>query len=96
MTTFLGAMPGPSTDQSIGQSTQFRLNTSIEPSVLPRVMEAFAKLTIVPDAFVAERKTGERMEIDIHVGGLDRAQADHLASGLRRIIYVDSVLVSPA
>ncbi|MBT6096322.1 MAG: hypothetical protein HOH04_15660 [Rhodospirillaceae bacterium] len=96
MTTFLGAMPRESTSTP----THFRLNAGIEPSVLPRVLDVFAKLAIVPDAFIAERKPDQKpdevMAIDIHVAGLDAQQADHLASRLRSIIYVDSVFVSLA
>lgn len=89
MTAFLGAMPPSSAENS----THYRLSAAAEPSVLPRVIEAFAKLALVPERVGAERAGGE-LSVDIRLAGLDRAQSDHLASALRRIIGVDAVLVS--
>jgi len=90
MTTFLGAMPRD-TDSP---TAQFHLQAVAETSVLPRILDAFAKLTIVPDAFTAERHGDDGMDVDIRVAGLDARQADQLAGRLRAIVYVDLVLVS--
>ena len=90
MTTFLGAMPR----NPDAPFAQFRIQAAAEPSVLPRILDVFAKVTIVPDTFASERRGADGMEIDIRVAGLDARQADQLASRMRAIVYVDQVLVS--
>ena len=90
MTTFLGAMPR----NPDSPFAQFRIQAAAEPSVLPRILDVFAKVTIVPDTFVSERRGDDGMEIDIGVAGLDARQADQLASRMRAIVDVDQVLVS--
>ena len=90
MTAFLGAMePHHSSDMS-----HFRVTAVAEASVLPRVIEVFAKLTLVPAAFASETLGDRSMRIDVRMPGLDQAQSDHLARALRQIIGVETVLVS--
>jgi acetolactate synthase regulatory subunit len=98
MTTFLGAMPRHSDSHTDSPLAQFRVQAAAEPSVLPRILDVFAKVTIVPDSFASERLGpnggDDDMEIDIRVAGLDARQADQLASRMRAIVDVDQVLVS--
>jgi acetolactate synthase small subunit len=89
MTTFLGALPHPSSDSS----TRFRLSADASPSVMPRIIGLFAKLAMVPEAFHAERTGEDGLEVEIRVAGLSAQQADHLARALRQIIEVEAVLV---
>jgi hypothetical protein len=90
MTVFIGAMPRQSTEIT----TSFHLSAAAEASVLPRVLDVFAKLTIIPNEFRAERQGDDSISVHIHVIGLDGSQSEHLAQTLRRIIGVETVLVS--
>ena len=90
MTVFIGAMPR----HSFEITTVFHLVASAEASVLPRMLDVFSKLTIIPDVFKAEREGEDTICIHIHVQSLDVRQSEHLAQSLRRIIGVETVLVS--
>lgn len=89
MTAFLGAMPHPSSESS----TCFHVSAAENPSVLARVAGLFAKLTVVPDAFSAERAGDGGLAMEIRVAGLSAGQSEHLAQALRQIIEVEAVLV---
>jgi acetolactate synthase small subunit len=89
MTAFLGALPHSSSDSA----TSFRVQAADSPSVLPRIVGLFSKLTLVPDVFHAQRAADGGLEVEIAVAGLSREQGEHIAAALRQIIEVETVLV---
>lgn len=73
----------------------FSLRADLDPGLLPRLLEAFAKRGLWPSKFysqVVER--GDEALIDIQVAGLDCAARDHIAMQFRGMVGVQSVLVS--
>ena len=68
------------------------------PGALPRVLEPFAKLGLVPHRCHAmlEGRRGERLVIDLQVGGLEVTMADHIAAALRALPCVETVLTARA
>ncbi|MET1027347.1 MAG: hypothetical protein ABWY00_09280, partial [Dongiaceae bacterium] len=78
----------------------FSLRADLEPGLLPRLLEAFAKRGIWPTKFysqtVARDEPGRIDEamIDIQVAGLDCATRDHIAMQFRGMVGIQSVLIS--
>jgi acetolactate synthase small subunit len=71
----------------------FSVFASPEASVMPRVLELFAKRGLTPDRFhgaVAE----DGLSIDIQCAGLDEQVAEHIAVFMRNLVYVDRVLTA--
>jgi acetolactate synthase regulatory subunit len=80
-------------------STQcFSVQALAEPSVMPRVLEQFAKRGLVPSAWHSTCQSlgsGSReLTIDIQVEALDPADAALIAAGLHQIVSVQSVLTA--
>jgi len=74
----------------------FSVVAATDPTVMPRVLEVFSKLGMVPTKWhsaVAGRHRDE-LHIDIQMAGLGPNQAERLAQSLRRIVFVDTVLTS--
>lgn len=74
----------------------FSVQAPVDPQVLPRVLEVFAKRGLVPNqwysAVCGER--GEELQVDIQVRGLDPATGECLAQSLRQLACVETVLTS--
>ena len=92
MTAFLGASP-VSNYQIV---SCFSVSAAVDPSVIPRVMAVFAQLGFVPDKWYStiDGLDGDKLIIDIQMGGLNGSQAEHLAQSIRQIVQVDTVLTS--
>ena len=74
----------------------FAIQASAEPSVLPRLVELFAKRGLLPTALHSrchETLDGP-VNIDIEMTGLDRSLANYLQRSMRQVIGVDVVLIS--
>ncbi|HET8728083.1 MAG TPA: hypothetical protein VFO41_11270 [Alphaproteobacteria bacterium] len=73
----------------------YRLTAAAEPGMLPRAVELFAKLGLVPGRCLAvvEGAAGEpRLTIEMSVAGLEERMADHIAACMRQIYGVEQVL----
>lgn len=74
----------------------FSVTAAAEPSVMPRVMQEFAKLGLVPARWhsaVAGPGAAE-LHIDLQVADMDTARAAHVADRLRRLVGVERVLTA--
>ena len=67
-----------------------------EPSVMPRVLEVFAKRGLIPATWHSAvcGAHGEELHIDVQLAGFDPPVTERLAQDLRRVISVDCVLTS--
>ena len=74
----------------------FSVRTDAEPSALPRVMEVFARLGHVPARCHVERAShaGQELVVDAQLDELARAEAEHVARCLDRVVTVIQVLWS--
>lgn len=89
------SMPTAGADQRHDLPTAcFSVQAAPDPSVMPRVLELFAKRGLVPSRWYGDAGRPGRLTIDIQVDGLDGHATDYLANCMRQIAYVDSVLVS--
>lgn len=74
----------------------FSIQASAEPSVMPRVLDLFAKRGLIPARWHSDLggRRRDELTIDLQVDGLSDAQRDHTAACLRRMVSVTSVLVT--
>lgn len=74
----------------------FSVRAPVDPQVLPRVLEVFAKRGLVPTQWYSSvcGDRDEELQIDIQVAGLEEATGERLAQCLRQLQCVDSVLTS--
>jgi len=74
----------------------FSITASADPSVMPRVLELFAKRGLIPSRWHSDLGGRRRDEllIDLQVEGLDSAKADLIGQAMRQIVPVLSVLIS--
>lgn len=74
----------------------FSIQARAEPSVMPRVLELFAKRGLIPARWHSDigGRRRDELTIDLQVQGLSSAQRDHAAASLRGMVSVTSVLVS--
>ncbi len=78
----------------------FSILADLDPGLLPRLIEAFAKIGLWPSKFysqaIATDFPGQPAEamIDIQIAGLDCATCDHIAMQFRGMVGVQSVLTS--
>ncbi|MCR9072328.1 MAG: hypothetical protein NXI18_11460 [Alphaproteobacteria bacterium] len=74
----------------------FSVTALADPSVMPRVLELFAKRGLIPSRWHSDLSGRRRDEllIDLQVEGLDRDKADLIGHAMRQIVPVLSVLIS--
>jgi hypothetical protein len=78
----------------------FSVRADLDPGLLPRLLEPFAKRGLWPSKFYSQALSsdlpGQPAEavIDIQVAGLDCVTSDHIAMQFRGIVGVQSVLTS--
>jgi hypothetical protein len=71
----------------------FSVFAASEASVMPRVLELFAKRGLVPSRFDAA-VAGDDLAIDVQCGGLEADTAAHIAACLRNVVHVERVLTA--
>lgn len=95
---YLPSKPSTSTTLSRPQERVacFSILAEAEPGVMPRVLELFAKRSLVPQRWVSDRIGHKRedLSIDLQVAGLDQRETDYIASCLRQIWGVQTVMTS--
>lgn len=77
--------------------TCFSIRAYAEPGVMPRVLEVFAKRSLVPVRWHADRIGGadsDELAIDLQVADLSPHMAAFLARCLRQIWGVEAVLTA--
>ena len=78
--------------------TCFSIRATAEPGVMPRVLEVFAKRSLVPVRWHADRVGGtadsDELAIDLQVASLTPEKAAFLARCLRQIWGVETVLTA--
>jgi len=74
----------------------FSIQAEADPSVMPRVLELFAKRGMIPLRWHADLggRRRDELTIDLQVDGVDRAKAELLAHAMRQMVAVVSVLTS--
>lgn len=74
----------------------FSITAEADPSVMPRVLELFAKRGLIPSRWHSDLSGRRRDEllIDLQIEGLDREKADLIGHAMRQIVPVLSVLIS--
>ena len=74
----------------------FSIQAEAEPGIMPRVLELFAKRGLVPRRWVSDvtGPGGRELNIDVQVAGLAPETQAYIASCLRQIWGVGTVLTS--
>lgn len=74
----------------------YSVSAFADPSVMPRVLAAFAKRGLVPSHWHSRvgGADGNDLAIDVQMRGLTADLTEQIAQSLRQIIYVDRVLTS--
>lgn len=83
----------PATDSRYVPTYCFSVFAAPEASVMPRVLELFAKRGLVPVRFDAA-VSGADLSIDVQVDGLESETAAHIAACLRNVVHVERVLTA--
>jgi len=90
--------PDPATNEDARPQrvTCFALRAVADPGILPRVLEVFAKRSVVPERVHTDRHDPDRndLSIDIQIADLDTHESAFLARLLRQIWGVETVLTS--
>jgi len=81
---------------ALGSTACFSVTAVSNPSTLPRVLEIFAKLGLIPhqcyaSAFGADN---EDLHIDLQFFNMNASESEHMARALRGCVLVTSVLTS--
>jgi hypothetical protein len=71
----------------------FSIRAAVDPGVMPRVLELFAKRGMVPRRWVSA-VSGDELTIDVEVHGLPPDVAEYIANCLRQVTFVDVVLMT--
>jgi hypothetical protein len=71
--------------------TRYSVRACVEPGIMPRVLELFAKRGLVPQQW---RSTVSHagLAIEVEIAGLDDELAEYIARTMRQIIGVETVL----
>lgn len=74
----------------------FSIQAEADPSVMPRVLELFAKRGMIPLRWHSDLggRRRDELTIDLQVDGLDRAKAELIAHAIRQMVCVLGVLTS--
>ena len=84
-------------EETPGRVFCFSVTAAVEPGVMPRVLELFAKRNLIAQrchSDVVAAKHGEALSIDLQVAGLTPELSDYIARCMRQIWGVETVLTS--
>src|SRR5262249_55343479 len=81
-------------DSNLPETAYFSVFAHADPGVMPRVLELFAKRGLVPASWRSAVSGADRsgLTIEIEINGLGRDIRDYIASSLRQIVCVETVL----
>ncbi|MBI1383965.1 MAG: hypothetical protein GC150_03520 [Rhizobiales bacterium] len=73
----------------------FHVTATAEPGTLPRLVEPFAKMGLVPTRLHASREDGDGswQSIDMRIVGVSRHEAELVEAMLRRVVGVRQLIV---
>lgn len=72
---------------------RFAIDADAECSVMPRVLEQFASLGLIPSRWESAVE-GDTLHIELSMAGMDSARAEYLARRLRRIFPIRAVVTA--
>lgn len=78
----------------MSQTFCFSVHADPSPSALPRVLEVFALMGLVPERCHSQLGPADELVVDLQLAGLTAAEAAQLAKRLGRIVGVLGVLWS--
>jgi ABC-type amino acid transport substrate-binding protein len=87
------AAPSPETLSAAAGVSAFSIRAAVDPGVMPRVLELFAKRGMVPRRWVSA-VVGDELTIDVEVQGFPPDVAEYVANCLRQVTFVEVVLMS--
>ena len=73
-------------------SACFSIVAGCDPGTLPRLLEPFAKRSLMPDRWHSTVSNDGALYVDVQIDGLSRRDADLIAAALRAFIDVQTVL----
>jgi len=81
-------------DTSFSEAAFFSVHAQVDPGVMPRVLELFAKRGLVPSEWrsVVTHKEQPRLTIEIQMSGLGHDITEYIAACLRQIASVEAVV----
>ena len=92
MDTHCAVGPVPAVDAGAAL-LQFRMTADADPGMLPRLLQVFAKRSLVPEALRAERRgDGDSLSIELRIPEIEPSRAMHVAACLRATVGVRTVL----
>jgi hypothetical protein len=80
----------PWTLAGLHSAVQFTLTVDVEPGLLPRLLQPFAKRDLVPDRFES-RRSDAFMRVDIAMAAMPAEMVHLVAGNLRQTVGVRSV-----
>lgn len=90
----------PSSDRQFADSdpvsARFLVVSVADPGILPRLLEAFAKLGTMPTRVHASREAGDgtEMTVDLRITDVSARTAELIEIGLRRVLGVSQLLAA--
>lgn len=72
----------------------FSVVAQVDPGVMPRVLELFAKRGLVPSLWHSKIAPTGELTIDLQLDGMEAQLARQIAAGLRQIWGVSTVLTA--
>lgn len=98
--THVSAPSQAGTGVSVAVSARFLVVGVSDPSLLPRLLEPFAKLGTVPSRVHASCESGDGSQttVDLRLGGVAARTAELIEYSLRRVVGVSQLIavVEPA
>ena len=70
---------------------RFLLTADADPGLLPRVLQVFAKRSLVPGTMHSERHAPDLLSVDLNVPAMSAARAMHITACLRETVGVRTV-----
>lgn len=90
MDTHYATGPAPVSDTE-PSGFRFLLTADADPGLLPRVLQVFAKRSLVPGTMHSERNSADLLSVDLNVPAMPAARAMHIAACLRETVGVRTV-----
>ncbi|MCB2100495.1 MAG: hypothetical protein KDE22_06480 [Rhodobacterales bacterium] len=96
MSTHSARRAAPADSTSVPATACFSVHAAADCSVMPRVVQVFAKRGLLPSQLHSSLggDDGDQLQIDVQVPDVDARTADLLAQSLRQIVMVECVLTS--
>ncbi len=77
-------------DSNYPANFRYRIHAASEPGLIPRVVEPFAKVGLVPERLEC-RRNGALLAIDLEVAGIGLERAAQFARTLAAVVGVERV-----